>query len=114
MTNEPKQPDYNRVELNHIRTMYEEAKAEYPRLEHSGFMMMFFRFGGDEAHKAYWNGERHMPTWTELKGNQELSDLLASIPELQRPLAVSTQPQLDLHHVAQHNKQIRYQHGCGQ
>ena len=41
------QPDYNKVQLNHIRTMYEEAKKEYPRIEHSSFMMIYFRFGGD-------------------------------------------------------------------
>lgn len=41
MSNDTKQPDYNRVELNHIKTMYEEAKVEYPRLEHSVLPALF-------------------------------------------------------------------------
>lgn len=82
--NEP-QPDYNRTELNHIRTMYEDAKKEYVRLEHSSFMILYMRFGGAEAYRKYWNGERHMPTWSQFKANKELSDLLQQHPELKKP-----------------------------
>lgn len=85
MANGPKQPDYNIVQINHIRTLYEEAAKEYPRLEHSSFMMIYFRFDGHLAYKKYWDGERHMPTWAELKGNRELSDLLDSVPKLKQP-----------------------------
>jgi hypothetical protein len=79
------QPDYNRVQLNHIRQLYDEAKKEYPRLDHSSFMLLYFRFEGVEAFSRYVKGERHFPTWQQLKGNKELSDLLDASPQLKQP-----------------------------
>lgn len=72
-------PEYQKAEINHIKDLREQAIkfGDVPKDTFlSAFMMLYFRYDGNTAFDKYWSGERHMPTWLELKNRKELSDKL--------------------------------------
>lgn len=67
----------NLTEIAHINAMYLEAKADFPNLHKSAFSMYFVTHLGD-AFAEYWDGNKHMPTWEQIKKDERQYNLFVT------------------------------------